>query len=128
MAWDAFELGVALQRVGRYEESRAFTERALTLLAEAGDTSGIPLVLGGLSALSAQTGEPERAAALYGAATALEAQAGAGLTRLNEEWEGWGDRTYWNLGPDEMERALERGRGMTLDEAVAYALRSEDSP
>jgi tetratricopeptide (TPR) repeat protein len=122
MAWDTFELGVTLQRVGRFEESRQFTERALTLLAEAGDTSGIPLVLGGLSALAAQTGAPDRAAVLYGAATALEAQAGAGLTRLNQEWEGWGDQSYWDLEPDEIEQALERGRKMTLDEAVAYAL------
>jgi predicted ATPase/class 3 adenylate cyclase len=123
MAWDTFEIGVTLQRVGRYEESREFTERALTLLAEAGDTSGIPLVLGGLSALAAMTGEPERAAVLYGAATALEAQSGAGLTRLNQEWEGWGDESSWKLEPEEAERALERGRSMTLDEAVAYALR-----
>jgi predicted ATPase/class 3 adenylate cyclase len=126
MAWDTFELGVTLQRVGRYEESRQFTERALTLLAEAGDTSGIPLVLGGLSALAAQTGAPERAAALYGAATALEAQAGAGLTRLNQEWEGWGDQSYWDLEPEEIERALQRGRDMSLDEAVAYALGERD--
>jgi len=125
MAWDTFEIGVTLQRVGRYEEAREFTERALTLLAEAGDTSGIPLVLGGLSALAAQTGESERAAVLYGAATALEAQAGAGLTRLNQEWEGWGDESYWNLEPDELEPALEKGRGMVLDQAVAYALRRE---
>jgi predicted ATPase/class 3 adenylate cyclase len=122
MAWDRFELGVTVQRQGRYEEARAYAEGALRLLAQAGDTSGIPLVLGGLSALATQLREGERAAVLYGAATALEAASGGGLTRLNEEWEGWGDDRYWGLDPEALERALDRGRAMTVDEAVAYAL------
>jgi predicted ATPase/class 3 adenylate cyclase len=122
MAWDRFELGVTLQRQRRYEEARRFAEGALSLLAESGDTSGIPLVLGGLSALASQLGEGERAAVLYGAATALEAAAGAGLTRLNEEWEHWGDETRWNLDPETIAQATERGRRMTLEEAVAHAL------
>lgn len=122
MAWDRFELGVTVQRQERYEEAVGYVKEALRLLAGAGDTSGIPLVLGGLSALATQMGQGERAATLYAAATALEAASGAGLTRLNEEWEGWGEEENWKLDPETLARAKERGAGMSVEEVVGYAL------
>jgi predicted ATPase/class 3 adenylate cyclase len=128
MAWDNFELGVTLQRMGRYEEARTFAEAALRLLARAGDSSGVPLVLGGLSSLASRLGEGERAAILYGAATALESAAGGGLTRLNEEWEDWGDVASWRLDPQSAERAQQRGARMSMEEAVSFALEESSPP
>jgi predicted ATPase/class 3 adenylate cyclase len=128
MAWDHFEIGVTVQRVGRYEEAEHHAKEALRLLARAEDTSGIPLVLGGLSATATLTGRGERAATLFAAAQALETASGAGLTRLNEEWEGWGDETHWNLSTEEVVRAKERGARLSVEEAVAYGLEGEADP
>jgi hypothetical protein len=72
-------------------------------------------------------GEGERAATLFGAATVPESVAGGGLTRLNDEWEDWGDVASWRLDPQAAERAQQRGARMSMEEAVSFAL-EESSP
>jgi len=129
LAWDLFMLGLLVQKRGRLNEVGPMFDESLTLLAEARDTSGIPLLLGGLASLAAGQGQGERAVLLAGAAAALESTYGGGLTRINEEVEQWEDRRR-ELIPDRdrYERLWAQGQAMSIEEAVATALGRETEP
>jgi tetratricopeptide (TPR) repeat protein len=123
VSWDLFLLGLTVHKLERHQEARRYHEEALELLADARDTSGIPLVLGGLASVAAAEGDGERAVRLAAAAAGLELTYGGGLTSINEQVEEW-ERQRRELIPqgEEYDRLWAEGQAMGVDQAVAYAL------
>jgi hypothetical protein len=79
--------------------------------------------LEGVAVLSWLQGRPERAARLFGALQAARRTSGqAVISYWPDDYEGWVAATRDALG-DEASTALEAGEAMSLDEAVAEALR-----
>jgi predicted ATPase/class 3 adenylate cyclase len=124
-AWTLHMLGVALLRVERLEESRTYLELALRNFHRASDAAGVTISLDDMSAHAAADGDLERAARLWGAARSLTSTTGATLaTVVDEAVYGQGRPTIRSaLAPDVLDRLAREGAAMTLDEAVAYALR-----
>jgi predicted ATPase/class 3 adenylate cyclase len=122
LAWGTFMLGITELRSERLEEAIPLLREALSLLADAGDTSGIPLALAALSGAMAGMGEGERSARLAGAADSMERSIGGGLNAVNEQVEGWDDRRRALLPPHEYERLFAEGGAMSVEDAVDYAL------
>jgi predicted ATPase/class 3 adenylate cyclase len=125
VAWSRFLEGLSLLNLGRIPEARPAFEEALSILVEANDTSGIPLLLWGLSAVSIVEGDGPRAVRLAGAAAAVEAATGSALVGIQEELAEWDARRRALVTSEEHEGLWEEGLAMSTEEAVAYALRRE---
>lgn len=94
--------------------------RAFHALAERGGTAE---GLAGLAAEAAASGAAIRAAILIGAAQRLrESIAGSELPLERRTMARHVDRARESIAPDDWANALERGRGLSLDVAVAQAL------
>jgi predicted ATPase len=102
------------------EMSRA-EERArvsLRLSAELVDRQSIVYAIAALARLAAETGQPERAGRLWGSLEVETPRAPVGM------WEQEREEIEAQVVRDDpaFERGRESGRGLSLDEAVAYAL------
>jgi hypothetical protein len=76
-----------------------------------------------LAFIAAATGQAGRAAALFGAAEALRAALGAPMTVMeHREYEQAVAQLRAQTDPAIVEAAWARGRALTMEEAVAYAL------
>ncbi|MGH2614035.1 MAG: hypothetical protein ACRDJC_02250, partial [Thermomicrobiales bacterium] len=74
--------------------------------------------------IAAATGEPARAARLFGAAAALRTQLGASLPANDRAFQQrYIGEASERLGDDAFTQAWDEGEAMPLDEAIAYALR-----
>jgi predicted ATPase/Tfp pilus assembly protein PilF len=115
-------LGAAALGRGDAGEAEILFEQGLTLQLETDDRPGIAASLEQIAALSAES-DAERAAALYGAATILREMVGTHPMQLAPHGR---DETVASLSaaldPDAFADAWSRGRAMTLDDAVSYAL------
>lgn len=122
--WALWGVGTSATRLGRFDESWARLAAGLEIFREAGDISSMVLLLGSFADLAAVEGDIERALMLAGAAAASREATDAGLG----EWVG---------AIEERQRLVERratdadaarlwaeGQGMTLEQAVGYALRA----
>jgi predicted ATPase/Tfp pilus assembly protein PilF len=98
-------------------------------LALAWDTGMNPIVqsaLEGLACLAGAKGEAERAARLWGAAQALHETKGIPRdTDFLAEADARIDAVRSGMGEEVWEEAWRKGRVMTLDEAISYALEEE---
>jgi len=128
IAWDLFLIGLNSRKQGRTEDARAAFVESLSILAEARDTSGVPLLLAGLAAVFATAGDAERGVRLAAAAAAIEARFGGGLSQVNEQFEEWESvRRSLALSDEEYDRLWKEGEAMDMDEAVADALSATQS-
>ena len=123
-AWALHMLGGALLREGKPDESRPLLRHALQHFYDAGDASGLTLVLDDLSSLALADADHVRAARLWGAARALTAVTGAVLAGFTDGWIEQQVRPNVRvaLDPAELERGAQEGAAMPLDDAIAYAL------
>lgn len=123
-AWSLHQLGGALLRMGRRDESRPYLRHALRHFYEASDTAGITLVLDDLSSQALADDDPVRAARLWGAARSLTSTTGAGLAGFVDGWieQQVRPNVRKSIAPDELERLAREGAEMKLDDLVAYAL------
>jgi tetratricopeptide (TPR) repeat protein len=128
IAWDLFLLGLTLIKLDRAAEAREVLEESLSILGAARDTSGIPLLLAGLSTVWVAQGDPERAVRLAGAAAAIEEEHGGGLAAVNEAVEEWDSQRRALMSEEEYGRLWAEGEAMTIDAALDYALSREASP
>ena len=120
-------LAVAAQRRGNYDEALPLLEEGLRLGQQAGNRRIIAHCLDGFAREAAARGEPERAAQLWGAAEAIHEGEGVPLSHMDP-------KLYPEVIPSVRARsdegkwaaAWQRGRSMTIDEAVAYALDAPD--
>jgi tetratricopeptide (TPR) repeat protein len=116
-------LGVAALGRGEHEAAEIHFEQGLRLQLEADDRPGIAASLEQVGALSAQRHDVEGAACLYGAAAILREMVGTHPLHLSPDRTGEAVAAVTAaLDPEVFADAWSRGRAMTLDEAVSYAL------
>jgi len=103
-------LGETARRAGDLALARDRFQAALRTFAAIRDRGCAADCLDGLSRLAASSGDDERAGALHGAALELRETGQRTAVRTDV------------LFPELSEDALARGRGLSFDESVAYAL------
>ena len=116
-------LGIAALGRGDDAEAEILFDQGLRLQLESDDRPGIAASLEQIALLSSKRADLEAAARLYGAAAILREMVGQHPMHLashgtDEEVA----RVRAELAPEAFTDAWSRGRSMTLDEAVAYAL------
>ena len=97
----------------------------LKLFSDAGDVSGVTLLLDDSGQLAQLKGERMRALRLAGASKALQATSGTDLAAISN---ATGAKPVPAPDREEEVGAWEEGRAMSSEEAVAYALRPESKP
>jgi len=98
---------------------------SLRIFSEAGDVSGIVVLLDDTAALAQLRGDMRRALRLGGAAAAHRATTGAGLGMIIGLEQGW---TWQDSLTDETRRkAWAEGGALSIDQAVAEALASDEA-
>lgn len=108
---------------GEYDVARARLTEGLEILREVGDRRGIAFILEGFAALAAAEAQPARAICLASAATTLRRIIGAAAPPAwRTDLERSVEAASTGLSREAVEDAGARGRGMTLPEAVAFAL------
>jgi predicted ATPase/class 3 adenylate cyclase len=129
-AWSLHMLSEALLGQQKWEESLTTERQALRQFYQAGDISGVNLVLDDLATLAVVAGDEVRAARLWGAARHLQRTTGATLANYTElAFHAYGIPTPRDaLAPELLERHAPEGAAMGLDELVAYALEGSDDP
>jgi predicted ATPase/class 3 adenylate cyclase len=129
MAWALHSMGLAALGVPDTKMALSVLRQSLDLFSEAGDLTGIGLVIMDFSFLEMMLGEHERAARLRGAALNAERQIGQGLVSNYDGYLPWDiDATLREaLGGDGYEKLLAEGDSMSVEEAIAYARRSDES-
>jgi tetratricopeptide (TPR) repeat protein len=122
-AWAAHTVGLALTPLGERERARISFERAMGMFTEAGDITGIGLVLNDFAALAAAERDFERAIRLRSAAELIERVAGQGLVSNLDSYYSWvPDVSESDIAPEEQARLRAEGEAFSTEEAVAYAL------
>jgi len=119
---ESANLSMVERKLGNYEAAESLSRDAVRIAVSRGDQMAIAWVLNGLAAVSGAKSQYERAATLLGAA---EAQ----LERAGGEWPPDERAQYEETlaalktaAPADLERWRHAGRGMTPDDAAAYAL------
>jgi hypothetical protein len=126
LAWTLHTLGILTIRSGEYPAADRYVKEALSIFLDARDLSGLVLVLDDFSWLSDREGYRNRAIRLAAAAQRLERE--TGTTMLGAAWapSGRPDPKGW-LTDDAARAAWQEGDAMSLDEAVAYALKEPEA-
>ncbi|MFI5261075.1 MAG: adenylate/guanylate cyclase domain-containing protein [Candidatus Limnocylindrales bacterium] len=126
LGWVLHMLGSTEVRLGSLAPADEHIRGALVRMQQAGETTGIVMVLDDFADLAAARGNVQRALRLIGAARALEDVTDARLAATTQELMRR-DRYRDVLAADDAERCLAEGRAMDLERAVAYALADEDA-
>jgi predicted ATPase len=117
-----FFLGLVAFEVGDVAGARARWRQALAFSSELRDTWTIAFEIDCFAALAASESRPERAMTLAGAAEMVRSTFGLTWPPLwRAKVERWVTSVREQLGT-RSEEALARGRSMTLDAAIAYAM------
>jgi predicted ATPase len=126
IAYALTALGAITQSEGDFLAAHAFIEESLRVQRDLGDRRGIANALEELAALAIRQDEPERAARLLGAITALRETLGeATVPAIRRHHNARIAAVRARLSHDRFEALWEEGRAMNPDEAIADAL---DSP
>jgi non-specific serine/threonine protein kinase len=126
-AWALAETAQAHRALGRFREARADFLASLRLHAEAMNLPGIGAILNALAALDAENGHFAQAIRLSGAARTLISSTGASAPALFTRVENVEQLARKGMGDAAVDSELAVGRAMTTDEAIAYALSTEDA-
>lgn len=122
LAWAHRMLGTTHLKLGEVAEARPQLNAALQLFQDAGDISGIILVLRDYAQLAVENKDPERALTIVGALASLQDRSGLDLIQaFSDQIEGLDDASS-ALDGDVAAELLERGRSMSREEALSYAL------
>lgn len=124
-------LGELCQQQGAWEEARHHYLEGLTVAHAFGDKGGMALILYHLSTLGLAQRQPMRAARLLGVATALQRASGGihfhSPTTL-ADWERTTVMLQTALGAERLADHWAEGQAMRLEEAIAFALTTDDRP
>ena len=116
-------LGYVASVQGDQRRAAALFEEALGLFRALGDRPGMAECLAGLAGVAAAEGRPERAGQLFGAAQGVLEAAGARMSATNRaDYERNVATARALVGDEGFAAAWAEGRGMPLEQAVAYAL------
>ena len=122
---------VALSR-GEHDRAATLFEEGVTLSEQLGDRANAAYCLEGLATVAGSRGEEERSARLIGAAEALHEAVGVPVYVYYEPYRSLYERTVsatrCRLGEEGFEEARAEGREMTFEQAVEYALGTEEAP
>jgi non-specific serine/threonine protein kinase len=128
MAWSHYYLAIVARERGNWAEARELFGQALTAVNELGHLPAAALTLLGLAGVDAAEGQYRRAAVLLGAAREIHRRATLSTSPVEERsFEEIEVASREALGDDEVCRALEEGRGLSIAQAVAMALSTEDA-
>jgi non-specific serine/threonine protein kinase len=122
---EAGNLSMVERQLGNLDEAEALAREALDIDHRRGDEWAMPYKVSGLAAVATDRGDFDRAAMLLGAAEAM-------MEREKADWppderphyERMLSRLPRGLGPDMFDVLRAKGRAMSTDDAVAYALES----
>ena len=115
--------GLVFAGRGQYEDAVRLYREGMAMFQELGDTFHIAACLTRMASVAAVTGEPESGAAMAGAAEAIREKLGAALPAY--------ERAYYEpavgamealLGEEKFREAWEKGREMSVEQAVDYGL------
>jgi len=121
-------LGWAALLRGDHERARGYYEESFTLCKELGDKLIASESLEGVACIIGAKGDAERAARLFGAALALREVVGYHHTPEEDAWrEPYLAAARSQVGEEPWEEALAQGRAMSMEEAIEYALSTEES-
>jgi predicted ATPase/DNA-binding CsgD family transcriptional regulator len=126
-----YNLALIAQSEGNDERASNLYVEGLNLAVEVGDKANVAYCLEGLAGLIGHHAEPERAAQLYGASEALLESVGAPLYVHAQDraiYEKAVETLRSRLGEETFGTAWTDGRAMTLEQAVAYALKDAATP
>ncbi len=124
-AWSLHMIALSLIGQRRFDEARDCARHALKHFNEAGDISGVTLVLDDLALVAVAVGETTRGGRLWGAARHLQSISGATLAD-SQNFDLFGVATPpMVMAADDLARSAAEGAAMGLDEVVAYALASD---
>jgi tetratricopeptide (TPR) repeat protein len=123
--WEAYilcELGSVDRAMARLDDADLRYREALTRFRLIGDSNGTIASVGALARIARDRGHIQRAGRLWGAVEAAE-------TSLASPWAlnrpGWENAVVAGGGPD-FEHARAEGRTLSVDEAAAYAIQSNE--
>jgi predicted ATPase len=120
LGWALHTRSLCALRTGDVARARDYVREALGLFSEAGDVSGIALLLDDAGGVVIAAGNRPAGIQLASAAATHQATSGAGLGSVLNLEEGRSRHEY--VSGEDDERAWEAGQAMTLDQAVALAL------
>jgi predicted ATPase/DNA-binding CsgD family transcriptional regulator len=119
------QLGKSRLELGDIRGARSALEEALPTCLELGDRWVVPVVMTGFAGVAARTGRPRRALRLAGVARGLcEAGQFSMPVPVDTELERWLAPAKKQLG-SAAAQVMAEGQGMSLAEAVSYALADE---
>jgi predicted ATPase/class 3 adenylate cyclase len=122
LGWVLHTLGLIAIVDGRLEEAARHLREGLSIFADARDLSGITLLLEDFAWLADAGGYRDRALRLGAAAEELARQTGTDIFGTGRESSGLPDPRVW-VTDDRAGDLWAEGETMTVDEAVAYALK-----
>jgi tetratricopeptide (TPR) repeat protein len=124
IASEAANLSMVERQLGNLERAESLEHEALEIGERSGDRFTTPFAIAGLAAIATERGDFERAATLVGAAEALmEAQQMAWPPDERPHYERMLAALPEAMGSAEFERARGAGRSMSVEDAVALALK-----
>ena len=123
---ESANLSMVERQLGNLDEAASLSRESLAIVHRQGDEMAIPWVLNGLAAVLAASGDLRRAATVVGAAETMLAGAGGEWPPdERQQYEGTLAILTDALPADELAAGRAAGAPMTIDEAVAFALRGE---
>lgn len=115
-------LGIVAWNRSEYDQAAGLFNESLSLRMVLGDRRGISTSLTGLATIAAAQGRPEPAAVLFGAAEALRDALGIPPPPfIRDDYDRQVAGVRGALGEGMFSAARERGRGMSMDQAIEYA-------
>ena len=119
-------LGMTARKAGDHGRAFALLTQGLELLQDVGDTSGTVRALEALAHLAVEQDRWEHAVRLYGSAEALREAIGMPLAPVErQEREEKLSRVRAETVDEVLARLWSEGRGMTMEQAIAYALETK---
>jgi hypothetical protein len=126
MAWSRYYLAIVARERGNWVQARELFGEALTAVNELGHLPAAALTLLGLAGVEAAEGHFRRAAVLLGAAREIHRRATLSTSPVEERsFEEIEVASRRALGDDEVGRALDEGRAMSVTQAITLALTPE---
>ena len=123
IAVSIYNLGNVAQRQGDYKQAGKLFEESLIQFRELGDKWGVADSLEQLAEVACSRGQLQRAAQLFGAAEAMREAIDASLPLTDRgNYDNTVAATRGGLPPEAFAAAWARGRRMTFEQAIAYAL------